>query len=187
MNFELIQKGDILPNFVVPNYDQDNDNVVSIICDVCDALESSYDFIFSGFGKERWPVSMGDFSTFIEQIPEALLAIRAKKPTGIDLFEQGIGLFVSYYPSGNNYIAKAKQIVGWIQDDGAGTAGEMLAKWSDPIIETIDCVSLIEMLENIKNNFLRAFNKLSPELVQHPWVKEWLDGKAKVGGLLDLE
>ena len=51
-------------------YEEELDDVRSIISDVCEALAdtTSADFIVSGFGQKRWPVDVwADLPTFLER------------------------------------------------------------------------------------------------------------------------
>lgn len=77
-----------------PDYDNQYDNVVSAIMDLCDILEETgiFQFQVSGFGQERWPVDIRtDLSTILEQIPETMYSISTGNyPFELDFYEQGI-------------------------------------------------------------------------------------------------
>ncbi|WP_431103521.1 hypothetical protein [Roseateles noduli] len=64
--------------FTVRNYRAEEDDVRSILMDICRALDTRSEFRVSGFGQQRWPVDEScDLGIFLEQLPDALRRLQA--------------------------------------------------------------------------------------------------------------
>jgi hypothetical protein len=147
--------------FQTRTYDPDLDDVRSILMDVCDALESGSEFALSGFGQDVWPVDVRtDLAVFLEQMPNALCAIKERKPAEIDFYEQGVERSIAFEPDGTKYLATCKT---WS------------TTWQPhPSIEEISADSLEQMLLAARDEFMRALTMMAPSLANHSWIREWL-------------
>ena len=81
------------PSTEQPDYDEELDNIESVIMDICEVLSDTQTIRFrvSGFGEPAWPVDVGtDLATIISQIPDVLGALHQSENTSIQFYEQGI-------------------------------------------------------------------------------------------------
>ncbi len=71
--------------------------------EVCEFLgDTGYAFRISGFGQAEWPVDVWyDLSTLVEQLPDALAALRRGEPAEIDLYGQGVERTLIFEPAGD--------------------------------------------------------------------------------------
>lgn len=98
-------------------YDPHEDDVRSILIDICQALGSESEFVVSGFGQERWPVDVKtDLSVFLEQLPSALRAVSEGVMADIDFYEQGIERSITLEPRGHSYLAICRSRTNWKPD-----------------------------------------------------------------------
>lgn len=146
-------------------YNPELDNIVSILCDVCDALETSGTLTFEGFGRGRWWMDIRcDLSILLESLPIAIGAIAARGDFSIDLYEQGHEMRLRFFADGDTYTARALKL-----DSDQAVPGLRP--------ETIDRAALAAMLTAVLDEFLRAVRELYPFLLDHPWLQGWLGGE----------
>lgn len=142
-------------------YDPEEDDVRSILRDVCQTIGRNGQFIFSGFGQDRWPLDVEyDFLTLVENLPSIRQAVNESKACSIELYEQGVERSIQFIPSGNIYTATCSSGTEW---------------QPNPNSEMIDQAELKSMIDKVEGEFMRAFAIISPELSNHPWVTTWLD------------
>jgi hypothetical protein len=160
MRIELKVSPD-LPSQVMPYrvYDPNDDDVRAILMEACHELDGWADFLISGLGQERWPVDVGtDLSVFLEQLPDALRAIAARKSAEIYLYEQGVDRLLALEPTGAGYAVHCRSGTDW-------------RPW--PAVEEVDSLKLEGMLVAVRDEFLEALERMAPELRLHPWIVEW--------------
>jgi hypothetical protein len=147
--------------FQTRTYDPDEDDVRSILMDVCDALEPGSEFAVSGFGQDVWPVDVTtDLAVFLEQVPKALHAIKERKSAEIEFYEQGVERLIAFEPEGARYLAICET---WS------------TTWQPhPSIEEISAASLEQMLLAARDEFMRVLTTMAPSLANHTWISEWL-------------
>lgn len=146
---------------VIRTYDPEEDDVRSILMDVCRILEHKGRFVVSGFGQARWPVDVGtDLPVLLEQLPDALRAVVDGAGAVIDFYEQGVERVIALTPSNGRYEASCSSQTNW---------------QPNPAIEYIERENLESMLVAVRDEFMRAFTEVAPELLQHPWVRNWQD------------
>lgn len=149
-------------------YDMDLDNITSILFDVCEFLEDFGKFKVSGFGQKSWPVTIGtDFAVFLEQLPELIQAVSSGMPAEIDFYEQGIERVLTLSPKLETYIISCSSRTSW---------------QPDPQNEHVDQASLILMLSKVQDEFIGFLSAAAPDLIEHPWVKIWINGKFNIAG-----
>ena len=140
-------------------YDPDEDDVRSIVMDVCDVLDWSAEFLIAGFGQARWPVDVRtDLAVFLEQLPDAVQALRARERAVIDLYEQGIERTLEFVPQGDRCAVRCVSRTDWAPD---------------PAVEEMEIKALEDMLLAVRTEFLNALGQLAPSLAAHPWIVEW--------------
>lgn len=160
MRIELRLRESLMPELAIRTYDSDEDDVRSILMDVCRAMERRGEFAVSGFGQDRWPVDVGtDLPVLLEQLPDALRAAGAGAAATIDFYEQGIERSITFDPIGGRYVATCTSRTTW---------------QPNPVVEHIDREDFEEMLLTVREEFMRAFTKVAPSLVKHPWIRNWL-------------
>ena len=164
MRIELKFKKSSMPGLATRAYDPDEDDIRSILTDVCRMIEPRCNFIVSAFGQDRWPVDVGtDLPVFLEQLPDVLQAVNAGMATAIDFYEQGIERSILFSPIDRRYLASCT----------SGTAWQ-----PDPSTEYIDREDLERMLLAAREEFMRAFAEAAPNLVAHPWMRHWLESRS---------
>ena len=141
-------------------YDEELDDVGSILHDLCAALEQTQSAVFSvsGFGQEEWPVDVGfDFCTFLEQLPKALACARAGEAFEIALYEQGMQRSIRFESTGSDYVARCTSATAW-----------------QPVPETerLNRFELVGMLSRAFSEVITFVSRI-PSLAAHPWVREW--------------
>ncbi len=150
-----------LPSQVMPSrvYDSHDDDVRSILMDACDALDKWADLLISGFGQERWPVDVRtDLAVLLEQLPDALKAIAARESAEVHLYEQGVDRLLKLEPKGAGYAVHCRSGTDW-------------RPW--PAVEEVDSLKLEGMLVAVRDEFLKALERMAPALRLHPWIVEW--------------
>ena len=152
-------------NFTTRTYDADEDDVRSILMDVCRAIGPRSEFIVTGFGQDVWPVDVEtDLPVFLEQLPSALRAVNEGMTADIDFYEQGIERTIVLEPACGRYLATCTSRTSW---------------QPNPMIEEIASEKLEEMLLVAREAFMRALAEMAPELARHPWILQWLRGAAE--------
>ncbi|MFY2562005.1 hypothetical protein ACN469_30705 [Corallococcus terminator] len=161
MRFALnVDRVHALPE-LAPRYDEELDDVRSILADVCTALAETgtVDFVVSGFGQEHWPVDVQtDLVVFLEQLSEALTSIDAEAPFILDFYEQGLERSLHFEFQSHHYLARCESHTEWRPA---------------PMVESIGKDSLQEMLGGIRRSFVRMLERLAPHVASHPWMRAW--------------
>ncbi|WP_398497949.1 hypothetical protein [Variovorax sp.] len=140
-------------------YDPNDDDVRSILADACEALEGHAEFLIAGFGQDRWPVDLRtDLAVFLEQMPDALRAVRSGEEAEIDLYEQGIERTLELQPRGAGYAVRCVSRTDW---------------QPVPEVDAFEGRAIETMLLGVRDAFLQALARLAPELRTHPWIVEW--------------
>lgn len=148
---------------VVRTYHPIDDDIRSILSDVCSALDGFGSFHISGFGDSRWPLDIAtDLCVFLEQLPAALVAIQQEDIAELDLYEQGIERKLEIQCRGNYCVVMCVSYGDWVPACAT---------------EELDRQALIGMLSEVRSEFMRAFDVVAPTLISHPWVLNWLKGK----------
>jgi hypothetical protein len=160
MQIELRLKS--VQDFAIRAYDPNDDDIRSILMDVCRAIAAQSEFVVSGFGQERWPVDVEtDLPVFLKQLPSALHAVQDGVTTEIDFYEQGIERVIALEPADGKYLATCTSQTRW---------------QPIPTVEEIPGEELEEMLLTAREAFMRTLAAAAPELHSHPWVLQWLRG-----------
>lgn len=161
MKIEILIKTSDLKQLTPRSYDPEEDDVRSILIDICHSIEGQVDFKVSGFGQDRWPVDTStDLAVFLEQLPNAIRALKNRQPTNIDFYEQGIERYLKISQSDDCDIYQifCASNTNWKPN---------------PETEKIHITELLKILSAAKDNFLQIINEISPSLTNHPWITEW--------------
>lgn len=163
MRVELRLDGPLLPFFADHDYDPEDDDHRSILCDVCDKLKQQNAlFLVSGFGQDKWPVDVWmDLPVLLEQLPAAIRSIEDGRLAEIDFYEQGTQRCVYFEPVGDVCVATCTSRTDW---------------QPNPAVEEMDKRHLLGMLKTALDVFMSAFRKINPSLAEHPWIDRWLEG-----------
>lgn len=149
-------------DFFMRTYDAKEDDVRSILMDVCRAIGRRSQFMVSGFGQNRWPMDVEtDLTVFLEQLPSVLHAVHEGATTAIDFYEQGIERKISLEPVGQKYLAACTSWTDW---------------QPNPVIEELSSEELARMLLTAKDAFMHTLADMAPELAGHLWIRQWLMG-----------
>lgn len=142
-------------------YDEELDDVRSILSDICEALADGTpaDFLASGFGQARWPVDVRtDLPAFLEQLPDAIASAESGISFSLDFYEQGIARTIHFAPQDQHYSAQCESHTEWKPN---------------PVLETIDRLELQRMLSDVRENLMYFLARKSPLTAAHPWIKAW--------------
>jgi hypothetical protein len=142
-------------------YDEHLDSITSILTDACEglALSGQMRFIIDGFGQSRWPVDVEtDLAVVMEQLPEVLHALRARMPTDLNFYEQGIGRFLVFTPQNDDVVVECSSATNW---------------QPNPTHVRMSRAGVVRQLENLAREFVDQVTKRSPELSQHKWFLGW--------------
>jgi len=115
--------------------------------------------LISGFGQERWPVDVRiDLTVLLEQLPDALKAIATRESAEIYLYEQGVDRLLTLEPKDAGYAVHCR----------SGTDWRPL-----PAVEEVAGSQLEGMLVAVRDEFLKALERMAPALRLHPWIVGW--------------
>jgi hypothetical protein len=103
-----------------PEFELDED-FESLVMDTCQMLsQTDCQFRVSGFGQDPWPVDVSyDLSSAIENLPEALEALKHGECAQIDFYGQGIERLVTFTPHGDRVVIKCTSNTTWTPDPSA--------------------------------------------------------------------
>jgi hypothetical protein len=145
----------------------DADSPFGILSDVCEALDDAggAEFVVSGMGEARWNLDVGtDLLTFLEQLPAAIVAVKARKSFEIDLYEQGVARRLLFDPADDQYVIR-----------GASSAIAS-ACWS-PEPERLALSTLSAMLIDALDAFMEFLRTYAPQVAASPLIRMWADGR----------
>ncbi|WP_146075028.1 hypothetical protein [Streptomyces sp. Ru73] len=139
------------------SFDEDFD---SLVMDTCQLLSrTDCEFQVSGLGQDRWPVDVScDLSSVIEQLPEALTALREREPAQIDFYGQGIERLVTFTPRAESVV------VSCTTNNGDSP---------DVTTETVPHREAEELLANLAREFKAALERACPEVAALPPFADW--------------
>jgi hypothetical protein len=160
MNFELVftAAGNIK---IAPKvYDEELDDVRSILFDICEAIDGNAEFVVDAFGQTRWPVDVAtDLSVFLEQLSEVINAVKAGEETTLDFYEQGTERRIDCTLAGSDYACRCFSRTDWEPS---------------PDIEYIEQKLLLKKLVLFREKFAVITESVAPHLLSHPMLIAWL-------------
>ncbi|WP_017660872.1 hypothetical protein [Baaleninema simplex] len=151
-----------------------NADIFSIIITACEKLDKVDGFVFkiSGFGRD-WPVEIyPDLSCVVEQLSEAIDAIRQKKyPFDLELYEQGINKTITFNKKNDDGFIEVKC------HDFIPQKGEHYRKaWKpDPDTILVEEKKILSQLLDLKFSFIQAVQKVCPDLAAEDLFIEWCE------------
>lgn len=144
------------------DYDEQLDDVRSVIADACEllAMSEGIAFVVHGFSDQAWSVDVAtDLAVVLEQLPEALEALREASDFTIDFYEQGVERALDFHGEGEEIEIECRS--------GHRT-------WRpDPQTITIRRDELTRMLRRLAEDFCKLLGSVCQELAEHPWLREW--------------
>jgi len=137
----------------------------SLIVVACGFLaETDCRFRAAGFGDENWSLDVSyDLSALIEQLPDALNALRADRVCEIDFYGQGIERTLYFAVDGPWVDVECRSGTSWIP--------------VPPVIRH-DKRMLVELLERLAKDFADAVAIGVPELADEDIFVRWREGRA---------
>ncbi|MFE3186610.1 hypothetical protein ACFXKR_38000 [Streptomyces violascens] len=150
MKFQMALVPPSRPIDEAPDFELDED-YDSLVMDTCGLLAQT-DCVFrvAGFGQDPWPVDVSyDLSTVIEQLPEALSALRHKEPAQIDFYGQGVERLVRIVPRGESAIVTCVSNAGWVPM---------------PSAEELPLVEAERLLVSLARDFKAALELVCPDI-----------------------
>lgn len=167
MKIEITVVDDRFEGFTPRTYSAEEDDIRSILIDVCRHTKNNVDFNVSGFGQGRWPVDSGtDLPVFLEQLPGALKSIRARRSSDIDFYEQGIEMTLQFTPSEADDFYTVRCVHNAHCTHNA-------TQEPTPDAQRMPASDLLRMMSGARDTFVEILLKTSPMLIRHPWVTEW--------------
>ncbi len=153
---------------VVPEYDDELDDVRSILSDICDFMEegSHGKFSVDPIGDETWPVDVGtDLPVFLEQVPDALRDIEAAEPDfAIDFYEQGVEKRLVFRRGGHELRVECQSMTG--RNVSVATQFIRVQELQDELL----CV---------QKDFMAFVESAFPQLHDHPWLLVWFNASKR--------
>ena len=150
------------PSTEQPDYDEELDNIESVIMDICEVLSDTQTIRFrvSGFGEPAWPVDVGtDLATIISQIPDVLGALHQSENTSIQFYEQGIEREL-FFSCNNSRVEM--------------TCRHLVEDKLMPIKEIAGLSELRNMLGGLLVSFIELSKITCPAIAGHRIFQDWL-------------
>lgn len=155
----------------VPEYEDEFDNVLSILTDLCEQLSKvdGVRFLISGFGQDDWNASVNrELCLLLEQLPAvAQEIVSGSTEFTIEFVEQGFWRTLSFSGAGDELAVSCASGDPWTPD---------------PEVVGISRRDLADMLSVLVERFYGAANVACPELVAHPWFSEWRSSVSVLAG-----
>lgn len=142
-------------------YDDELDDVRSILRDVCSSLQQVDGVAFKIIAGSPIPVSVRrDLCIVMEQLADVLAGLHNHVETSLDLYEQGIEeCLVFTTKSDSDVVVERRPLVG----PGRIAAAPLYIKRG----------VLVDMLTKLATGFLRYARIRCPLRTQHPWFTSW--------------
>jgi hypothetical protein len=142
-------------------YDPENDDVRTILRDICSSLANVPGVSFTVVAGGIVPVSVRrDLAILMEQLSGTLVALRQQGEATLDLYEQGL----------------EQRLVFSIDGDSMRVTRRHLLDRGSPIHEASwPRDSATESLRSLARTFVDAARRRSPERAAHPWFAEWAE------------
>ncbi len=142
-------------------YDDELDNVTSVLADICDRLEDLKvcEFSVGGFGQIIWRVDVRyDLLAFLEQIIGVLEGLNTNKMVDLSFPEQGMQRIIHITPLNGCCRLSCTSFGNWIP--------------STEIIE-IDRLQLKRWFVSATEAFISASETYCPHLSRNRWFVDW--------------
>jgi hypothetical protein len=157
-----VDQGDFVRCGEVRIYDEELDNVISVLSDACEILAESKHvrFVVHGFSEDAWRVDVWlDLLVLLEQLPTAIARLRAAEPCTIDFYEQGVERRLDLSGAGDVVeVTCVSRHARWQPVGGPVTLGR---------------AELLTMLLAVADDFYRLIHTACEELANHPWLLAW--------------
>lgn len=162
------------------SYDDELDDVSSIIMDVCEALSEcpGVKFVVTGFSEGAWPVDVStDLPIVLEQVSSALQNLRNAVAFSIGFYEQGIEHVMNFQPNGEVWTVECVDMNSMARP-GAGLQpveeSKRVPGWAPrPVLLEVTRDRMETMLRTLVVDFLTLTARRCPELLDHPWLQDW--------------
>lgn len=144
------------------SYDEELDDIESLIMDICDCLSETERVKFNvlGFGESQWPVDVWlHLSSIVPQVPDVLMALAKSKDVTLDFYEQGVGRVLHFHC--HSHIVEV-------------TCKDLFDTFEHPSKEFIDLSELKQMLTDFLKSFIYLATIISPNIVNHEMFQKWL-------------
>jgi hypothetical protein len=143
-------------------YDEELEDVRSILADVCGALQScGAEFIVKSPELGAWPVDGLDLAVFLEQVPEFIQFLKGRGGDlfRLDFYEQGIQMNLELRRNGDVLAVTCSSFGGEVYSEHSICS---LTKWR-------------EMTIGLLNDFYSTAAVVAPSHVRHPWWIKWVE------------
>lgn len=145
------------------SYDEEFDNEVSVILDICIILQEINTVIFkvSGFGDDDWLVDCGfDLPCALEILPYIIKQISEDNYNfELDFFEQGTERTIFFKDDGNQVVLDCVSRTDWQPNP------------SKIIMQKEDVKSIFK---NFRDDFIKCSEKICGDLLHNDFLAEWL-------------
>ena len=133
-------------------YDEELDDVRAILMDLCEELaaQGAVQFRVAGFGDPDWPIDVEvDLSVLMEHVPAAIFSLGRR-----------VQRHLSFKHDGSSYRILCTSSTAWRPSSTE---------------EGMSCKDIEQMLVEVKHEFLRLAEAVSPGVTSHPWMVDWSD------------
>ncbi len=146
-------------------YDDELDDIRSIIHDICATLEGvpGIELRVAVCTETLWPVTVAtDLCVIMEQIGDVIRDLSLRTPARLDFYEQGIERSVLLKPADDLVVVVCAPL--------AGAEGQV----SDTT--TVSAQGVLSCLRSLTLQFLHVSRLYCPKATAHPWFVEWSRG-----------
>lgn len=139
-------------------YDEDLHEIGAVVDDICSIMEdnSVIKFIFTGFGKKEWALSVGsNLPAVLVDIPGCISDIESGKETELDLYQTGNGIL--------KFLQKDNKI-------------KVTCEKCETLVESeeLEKDALVKMLKNILIEFVNVAQESCVELTKVGLFQGWI-------------
>ncbi|WP_328319725.1 hypothetical protein [Streptomyces sp. NBC_00388] len=145
---------------------ESSDDYETLVIEACGVLSETRGAIFriSGFGCDEWPLDVAyDLSTFMEQFPGLLAAIRERREIEVDLYGQGVERALAFRPVDAGVVITCDSRTDWVPD---------------PDFERVGHDELVAMLVKLAADFAGGLSATNCALAEVAPFASWLEGRA---------
>jgi hypothetical protein len=146
----------------VPEYDEDLDDVRTLLIDACALLveRGSLELHIAGFGQSIWPVTAGeDLPALLAQLPTIIWSMGRQEQFEIELYSERVQRTLQFIPEGASVTVNCRSETGWEPE---------------PDHTTLSQSACFGMLNDVRQGFIGAVKSALPHHAAHPWFRAWI-------------
>ena len=146
----------------IPEYDEDLDDVRTLLTDACAQLveRDSLELHVAGFGQSIWPASAAeDLPALLEQLPNVIWSMGRQEQFEIVFYSEKLQRTLRFEPGGATVAVACESETDWAPE---------------PNHTTMSQSACFGMLNDVRQSFIRAVKTALPHHAAHPWFRAWM-------------